>query len=73
MRVTNNRLDPITLELRELRYKRGIRQKALAERMGYSRRTLSQVECGNITPDLFFVRTWAQALGMTLEVRDELK
>lgn len=70
MRSKNNRLDPIALALRELRYQRGIRQRELADRMGYSRRTLSQVECGNVTPDLFFVKTWAQALGYRLELTE---
>lgn len=64
-------LAPLQAQLRELRYKRGISQSALAERAGYSLRTVKEWELGECAPNLYSLQDWVEALGARLEIVED--
>jgi transcriptional regulator with XRE-family HTH domain len=52
--------------IRQLRTKREMTQKALAEKASITTRALSQIETGNANPTWATVRDLAAALGVTM-------
>ena len=61
------------LNLREIREKRGLNQKALADQLSVSIQTVSKFERGIITPSLERAVEIAQALEVTLDELIEFK
>lgn len=50
----------------EVRLKKGLTQKELAEKMGTKQSAISRLERGVANPSLHFLRKWAEALGVEL-------
>ncbi len=59
--------------LREVRIRKVLSRRALAERSGISPRTIAAVENGETTPQLRTARQLAQALDVPPEEVDELR
>ena len=59
--------------LREVRIRKVLSRRALAERSGISARTIAAVENGETTPQLRTARQLAQALDVPPEEVDELR
>ena len=53
--------------IEELRDQRGIRQEALAKRMGVSRQTISSLENGRYNPSILLAHKIAAFFGLTIE------
>lgn len=66
-----NKLDAVIFELRRLRYAKNISQRALADRMGCAKKTITMMERGRVNPHFDLILSWAEALGAKLEVRDQ--
>lgn len=62
-------LHPIVETLRQARYDKRITVSVLAEMTGYSAKAIYQWEAGAVNPKLKHIHDWAQALGMTVELR----
>ena len=61
--------DKLFYAIIEARIKKGITQKALAEKMGTKQSAIARFESGNYNPSLSFLKKLANALGLTLTVR----
>lgn len=68
--MTEKEIDPIIVEFRETRKALKIAQNAAAEQMGIGATVLSGYENGRVSPQLDFVRTWAEWLGLGLILTD---
>lgn len=56
------------MSLSEVRKKKGIAAKKMAERVGITTAELIQIEQGKRTPRLCMAQIWANALNITFEV-----
>jgi transcriptional regulator with XRE-family HTH domain len=56
------------MEIHDLREKRGLTQKELAERLGTTQSAIARLEAGNIAPSLPTLDKVAAALGVELVV-----
>lgn len=65
------KLDPVVEMLRDTRREKNISISDMANQIGYARQSLSQVERGQHDPSLNFLRCWAQALGMTINLEKD--
>lgn len=63
--------DPIIDKLIEVRVQRGLRQVDVDEIIGCAERLVSKWECRDRYPSAYFLLLWAQALGVTLTIREE--
>ncbi len=71
-RVAYESLEPeyaLKRRLIELRTKKEITQKELAERVGTKQSSIARFERGGYSPTISFLSRLAQALGMKLEVK----
>lgn len=57
--------------LREARERAGLSQKQMAERLGCSQQAVARAERPDSNPTVAFLKTWAEALGQTLEISFE--
>jgi transcriptional regulator with XRE-family HTH domain len=57
----------IALRLQKLRKENNLSQEALAEKLGISRQTVSEWECGDITPDLKNLMALSQLYGISVD------
>lgn len=55
--------------LREAREKAGFTQRDLAARLGTTQQAVSQAERSDANPTVAFMRRWAEACGVELEIR----
>lgn len=55
--------------LREAREKAGFTQRDLADRLGTTQQAVSQAERSDANPTVAFMRRWAEACGVELEIR----
>jgi ribosome-binding protein aMBF1 (putative translation factor) len=58
----------LAVEVRELREKRGLSQRELAERLGTTQSAVARLEAGNVSPSLPTLDKVADALGVELVV-----
>jgi transcriptional regulator with XRE-family HTH domain len=58
----------LAVEVRELREKRGLSQRELAERLGTTQSAVARLEAGNVSPSLPTLDKLADALGVELVV-----
>jgi ribosome-binding protein aMBF1 (putative translation factor) len=58
----------LAFEVRELREKRGLSQRELAERLGTTQSAVARLEAGNVSPSLPTLDKLADALGVELVV-----
>lgn len=58
----------LALEIHELREKRGLSQRELAERLGTTQSAVARLEAGNVSPSLPTLDKVAEALGVELVV-----
>jgi ribosome-binding protein aMBF1 (putative translation factor) len=58
----------LAMEIHDLREKRGLTQKELAERLGTTQSAIARLEAGNIAPSLPTLDKVAAALGVELVV-----
>ena len=58
----------LAMEIRELREKRGLSQRELAERLGTTQSAVARLEAGNVSPSLPTLDKVAEALGVELVV-----
>ena len=58
----------LALEIHELREKRGLSQRELAERLGTTQSAVARLEAGNVSPSLPPLDKVAEALGVELIV-----
>ncbi len=58
----------IATEIHELREKRGLSQRELAERLGTTQSAVARLEAGNVSPSLPTLDRVAEALGVELVV-----
>jgi transcriptional regulator with XRE-family HTH domain len=58
----------LATEIRELREKRGLSQRELAERLGTTQSAVARLEAGNVSPSLPTLDKVAEALGVELVV-----
>jgi transcriptional regulator with XRE-family HTH domain len=56
------------MEVRDLREKRGLSQRELAERLGTTQSAVARLEAGNVSPSLPTLDKVAEALGVELVV-----
>ena len=56
------------MEIHELREKRGLSQRELAERLGTTQSAVARLEAGNVSPSLPTLDKVAEALGVELVV-----
>lgn len=61
-------IDPLFVSLRERRMELNVTQETLAKKAGIAASTIKRAERGQMSPMLFTVRVWAQALGLQIEV-----
>jgi transcriptional regulator with XRE-family HTH domain len=57
------------MEIHELREKRGLSQRELAERLGTTQSAVARLEAGNVSPGLPTLDKVAEALGVELVAR----
>lgn len=57
--------------LRGRRRKLGLTQREVADKTGYKQPHISEMECGGHSPTLRFLRKYAQAIGLELQVTFE--
>ncbi|SCL84976.1 helix-turn-helix transcriptional regulator [Sporanaerobacter sp. PP17-6a] len=55
------------INLKEIRIKKGLTQKELADAINLSQETISQYEIGNRTPSIVVARKIAEVLGVSLD------
>lgn len=55
--------------LRETRERAGFTQRDLAKRLGMTQQAVSQAESREANPTIAFMRRWAEACGLELEIR----
>ena len=58
----------LAMEIHELREKRGLSQRELAERLGTTQSAVARLEAGNVSPSLPTLDKVADALGVELVV-----
>ncbi|MGD0379707.1 MAG: helix-turn-helix transcriptional regulator [Acidimicrobiales bacterium] len=58
----------LAMEIHELREKRGLSQRELAERLGTTQSAVARLEAGNVSPSLPTLDKVAEALGVELVV-----
>jgi len=58
----------LAMEIHQLREKRGLSQRELAERLGTTQSAVARLEAGNVTPSLPTLDKVAEALGVELIV-----
>lgn len=58
----------LAMEIHELREKRGLSQRELAERLGTTQSAVARLEAGNVSPSLPTLDRVAKALGVELVV-----
>ncbi len=58
----------LAMEIHELREKRGLSQRELAERLGTTQSAAARLEAGNVSPSLPTLDRVAEALGVELVV-----
>ena len=58
----------LAMEIHELREKRGLSQRELAERLGTTQSAVARLEAGNVSPSLPTLDKVAEALGVELIV-----
>jgi transcriptional regulator with XRE-family HTH domain len=58
----------LAMEVRDLREKRGLSQRELAERLGTTQSAVARLEAGNVSPSLPTLDKVAAALGVELIV-----
>jgi transcriptional regulator with XRE-family HTH domain len=58
----------LAMEIHELREKRGLSQRELAERLGTTQSAVARLEAGNVSPTLPTLDKVAEALGVELVV-----
>ncbi len=58
----------LATEIHELRQKRGLTQRELAERLGTTQSAIARLEAGNVSPSLPTLDKVAEALGVELVV-----
>ena len=58
----------LAMEIHELREKRGLSQRELAERLGTTQSAVARLEAGNVSPSLPTLDKVAAALGVELVV-----
>jgi transcriptional regulator with XRE-family HTH domain len=58
----------LAMEIHELREKRGLSQRELAERLGTTQSAVARLEAGNVSPSLPTLDRVAEALGVELVV-----
>jgi ribosome-binding protein aMBF1 (putative translation factor) len=58
----------LAMEIHELREKRGLSQRQLAERLGTTQSAVARLEAGNVSPSLPTLDKVAEALGVELVV-----
>lgn len=63
--------DPIIDHLVMIRQRRGLRQVDVDDMIGCAERLVSKWECRDRYPSAYFLLLWAQALGVTLTIREE--
>lgn len=61
-------IDLLAMEIHELREKRGLSQRELAERLGTTPSAVARLEAGNVSPSLPTLDKVAEALGVELVV-----
>lgn len=54
-----------------IRQRRGLRQVDVDDMIGCAERLVSKWECRDRYPSAYFLLLWAQALGVTLTIREE--
>ena len=67
-----DKLEPqfaIVSAILEARYKRGITQKAIAQKIGTKQSAIARVESGNANPSIGFLQKLAEALGKKLVIQ----
>lgn len=64
------RVHPLIVILRKLRIKKGLTQGDLAEKAGYSIRTIESIERGKNTPEFHTLQILALALGVKMALVD---
>lgn len=71
---TPGALHPLCARLRDLRVNRGLTQWEVAEKMGLnSQSVISEWETGATMPTIASFTRWAEAFGLVVEIRVELK
>lgn len=58
----------LAMEIHDLRQKRGLSQRELAERLGTTQSAVARLEAGNVSPSLPTLDKVAEALGVELVV-----
>ena len=58
----------LAMEIHQLREKRGLSQRELAERLGTTQSAVARLEAGNVSPSLPTLDRVAEALGVELVV-----
>lgn len=58
----------LAMEVHDLREKRGLSQRELAERLGTTQSAIARLEAGNVSPSLPTLDKIAEALGVELVV-----
>lgn len=58
----------LAMEIHDLREKRGLSQRELAERLGTTQSAVARLEAGNVSPSLPTLDKVAEALGVELVV-----
>jgi len=71
-REPSRKLHPLVHQLRKRRYELGLGASDLAKRIGYELGTIQNWEMGNTKPTLYSLETWAEGLGMKLELKETL-
>ncbi len=70
-REPKRKLHPLVYALRKLRVTAGITQGDMAQKSGYSHRTIEDWERGNNLPHILALQTWAEAAGLRLALLDK--
>ena len=61
-------INPVVVELKELRLKKGLSQRELAKMAGTSQVILSKIETGVVNPTIKMLSSIAQSLGKKIKV-----
>ncbi len=67
-RLPSREADVVGFLLREARERQGLSQTELADRLGCTQQAISQAERWHSNPTIDFMRRWAEALHLRLEV-----
>lgn len=70
-REPRRKLHPLVYILRKRRYELGLSSRACAEHAGYAAATIQQWECGQATPTLVNLETWAESLNLKLVLEEK--